>query len=321
MDLQEHLAERLQAGLPLTERPFGDIAVELGCDEATVLCLTEQMIREGLIRSLGAFVDFERLGYEGLLCGLVVPAERIEEVTGALCDRREVTHAYLRGHEANLWCTALLKGERARFMEVLRGLRCPFVALRTEMRLKLRPTFRFSEREGDDEEFSVNLGTPGGPTSLSLAEVAEVCSEEDVAVLAALQRLPVVSRPFDGPTLERLRCLKRRGVLRRVGASLDHRRVGYGANALVAWDVGEGGRYGREKGERAARFSWVSHCYLREVLAGTLPFAWPWTLFTMLHARTEATLVTRVGEMKEVLACPAVVLPTVRELKKTRYVF
>jgi DNA-binding Lrp family transcriptional regulator len=105
------------------------------------------------------------------------------------------------------------------------------------------------------------------------------------------------------------------GIVRRVGASLDHRRVGYGMNALVAWDVG---KEGQEKGERAARFPWVSHCYLREVLASTFLRPWPFALYTMLHARSEAAFAARVEEMREALACPAVVLPTVRELKKTR---
>ena len=80
MTLKALLAERLQRGIALVEHPYRMIASELGCDEAMVLTLTNELIREGYIRSFGAFVDFERLGYDSLLCGLAVPEERISSV-------------------------------------------------------------------------------------------------------------------------------------------------------------------------------------------------------------------------------------------------
>ncbi|MDR3230553.1 MAG: hypothetical protein LBT65_03865 [Synergistaceae bacterium] len=317
MNLKEALAERLQSGLPITARPYRDIADETGCDEATVLRLTGEMIGEGLIRSFGAFADFERLGYEGLLCGLAAPENHIDEVAATLAARREVTHAYLRACEVNLWCTALVKGaEKECFADALRLCRCPFVVLRTRSRLKLRPTFRFS----DSPEVAENDADDG------VAGRDYVPSEEDIALLASLQvRFPLAPRPFDeaarktGTTeealLERLRFLRREGVLRRVGASLDHRRVGYAANALVAWDAEDP----RTAGRTAARFPWVSHCYLREVWMNTLPFDWPYGLYTMLHARSREALDDCIRDMEKALSSHCVVLTTVRELKKTRY--
>ncbi|MDR3265225.1 MAG: hypothetical protein LBT15_04340 [Synergistaceae bacterium] len=320
MNLKERLAERLQAGISLTERPYRDIfgeADEAGCDEATVLRLTGEMIGDGLIRSFGAFADFERLGYGGFLCGLAVPEDRIDEVAALLSARREVTHAYLRAHEANLWYTALVKdAEKERFTDLPRLCRCPFVVLTTRSRLKLSPTFRFS----DSSEVPPDAGD-----EISFEEY--VPAKEDIALLALLQaRFPLVPRPFDeaarkmgtteGALLERLRALRRTGVLRRVGASLDHRRVGYGANALVAWDAEDA----LAAGKSAARFPWVSHCYLREVRLNTLPFRWPYGLYTMLHARSREALAGRIQEMESALAPRSfVILPTVRELKKTRY--
>lgn len=316
MNLKERLAERLQAGIPLTERPYRDIGDELNCGEEDVLAVARGLIEEKLVRSFGAFVDFERLGYTGILFGLAVPEARVGDVASLMMGRDEVTHAYLRDHAAGLWCTALLKGPEGveRFTrEVLRACGCPFVLLETEKRLKLRPTFRFSGEESPGEETDTVPGC--------------VVLEEDLAALALLQTgFPVLSRPFDGAAerlettavslLERLKRLQGAGVLRRIGASLDHRRVGYDANALVAWDA----ENVWEAGDRATRFPWVSHCYLRRTLANTLPFDWTWPLFTMVHARTGAMLDARVAEMREALAPRGVaVMPTVRELKKTRY--
>ena len=318
LSLRERLAERLQAGIPLTERPYRNIGEELGCGEETILDLLRGLIGEKVIRSFGAFADFGRLGCSGLLFGISVPESRLEKTSISLIALNEVTHAYLRNHAVNLWCTALVEGAdgtRRFTKEVLRATGCPFVLLATEKRLKLRPNFRFSAEEdgGGEAERAVIAGY--------------VPSEEDVAALSLLQvGFPVEPRPFDGAAaslgttteslLKRLKRLTDAGVLRRVGASLDHRQAGYGANALVAWNAADPS----EAGERASRFPWVSHCYLRRTLANTLPFDWTWPLFTMVHARTGAMLDARVAEMREALTPRGVaVMPTVRELKKTRY--
>lgn len=338
--LKKRLAERLQAGLPFTPFPWRKIAEELNCEETTALRLTDDMIQEGLIRSFGAFLDFEKMGYEGFLCGLVVPEGDIPSVAARIASpsRQEVTHSYIRGHEVNLWCTALLKGPTAkkRFLEDLRLTGCPSVALRTTTRLKLKPVFRLSDapETNTKRDFEALDSDESGLHEKIINEKTiqgEKITAGDSTVLASLQtRFPVTARPFaeaarragttENALLERLKRLKRTGVLRRIGASLDHRRLGCEANALVAWDVGNRESAGREAGEKASRFPWVSHCYLRESVTNTLSFSWPYRLYTMVHAHAPALLGKHLLNMRTALAPRSfVVLPTVRELKKTRY--
>lgn len=325
MTLKIYLGEILQRGIPLVEHPYAALASELDCDEATVLTLTEELIREGYIRSFGAFVDFERLGYQGLLCGLSVPESRMEAVAASLNALNEVTHNYLREHDVNMWCTVLLKGqtETARFVEgVIRSCECPLVVLRTEKRLKLQPSFRFLHDEsagawgkGDDEGSEWPAGDSFDETLLKF--------------VTPLQRnFPVVPEPFDlaarkaelsvPQLLKILRSLKEKRILRRIGASLHHRRMGYNANALIAWNAD----FTADWGTRASAFPWVSHCYRRKVVENTLEEDWPYGLYTMVHAADPMALAERIRVMKSELAFrDIVVLSTVRELKKTRYFF
>ena len=330
--LKERLAERLQEGLSLTERPYLTIAEKLGCREETVLALADELIREGVVRSFGAFVNFNRLGYEGFLCGLVVPEERISALALLLDERREVTHNYLRAHRVNMWFTALLKGPEARkrFMdETLHAFGCPFVVLSTNTRLKLRPTFHFpfTEKETSEKE----MRGDGCPDESRFPEVPERLLHADaLKALSLLQRnFPIVPRPFDRAAeelgcstsglLDLLRTLTQAHVLRRIGVSLHHRRMGYVSNALVAWQTDIARETVGEAGSKASRFSWVSHCYVREVSECSLPFAWPYPLYTMLHALDAESLAQRIQAMKDVLLpWDLAVLPTVRELKKTR---
>lgn len=102
------------------------------------------------------------------------------------------------------------------------------------------------------------------------------------------------------------------GLIRRLTVILNHRRIGMGANVLLAWRVEPG------KVNRIARIfckrPFISHCYLR-----TSYPRWPYNLYTMLHAPdTRACL----SYMKILLSATAIkdfrILYTLKEFKKTR---
>jgi DNA-binding Lrp family transcriptional regulator len=340
MTLKTLVAERLQRGIALVEHPYRMIASELGCDEAMVLALTNELIRDGYIRSFGAFIDFERLGYESLLCGLAVPEERVSSVTSAVNEQREVTHNYLRGHSINMWFTALLPktgetGARERFFgEVLHACECPFIAATTEIRLKLRPNFRFSRDEYAEFSFEENpAASLEGDILDSRISNPISLNAEALRTFSLLQRnFPVVSEPFElaarklelsvPQLLRRLRTLEETRVLRRIGVSLHHRRMGYNANALVAWTVNDDATLDDvvDAGKRAASFPWVSHCYIRKTIENTVRYTWSHSLYTMLHALNESSLSEQIRTMRDVFVPRDVtILPTLQELKKTRY--
>ncbi len=71
------------------------------------------------------------------------------------------------------------------------------------------------------------------------------------------------------------------GIMRRFACILNHRKAGFGANAMVVWDIEEGTK-GEEIGNIAASFSAVSHCYLRPKYP-----TWNYNLFTMIHGKTK----------------------------------
>jgi len=141
------------------------------------------------------------------------------------------------------------------------------------------------------------------------------------AVLSHLQGdLPAGPEPYDelaeraGMTVEAFlataRGLVEAGYLRRVSALLHHVEAGFRGNAMVAWEV-PADRVA-EAGRAMAGFDAVSHCYERPALPG-----WPYTLYTMLHARTRedaAAVVRRIADA--VRPASYRVLYSLRELKK-----
>jgi DNA-binding Lrp family transcriptional regulator len=79
--------------------------------------------------------------------------------------------------------------------------------------------------------------------------------------------------------LNRIEEFRHGGVLRRFGASLNHRRIGFEANAMAVWRVPE--QKVEEMAKKLAARREVTHCYERESRPG-----WPYNLYAMLHART-----------------------------------
>lgn len=111
--------------------------------------------------------------------------------------------------------------------------------------------------------------------------------------------------------LAKIKELKEKGVLRRMGAILHHQQAGFAANGMCAWRVLP--ERLQEVGTIMAAVSQASHVYQRP----TYP-DWPYNLFTMIHARTEKECAEVVLEMaKETDISDYIILYSTREFKKT----
>jgi siroheme decarboxylase len=135
---------------------------------------------------------------------------------------------------------------------------------------------------------------------------------------------PLVERPYDvlgeraglsgDELIEALLRLKEKGVIRRVAAILYHRRASYTHNAMVVWKVSEDEI--EEMGRRMASYAKVSHCYQRETGG-----YWDYSLYTMIHGRSEDECVGVVREIAEETGIGDFrIFFSKRELKKTALV-
>ena len=112
----------------------------------------------------------------------------------------------------------------------------------------------------------------------------------DKKIIAIMQEdFPLVAEPYreiadrlnisEEELLIRLDNYRKSGKIRKIGAVLRHREVGYAANALCAWIVPE--ERIQEVGEMFAKVAVVTHCYARVTQPG-----WPYNFYTMLHGNT-----------------------------------
>lgn len=309
-DLQKRLCVRLQEGLPFCVQPFAEIAGELGSTEAEVLQQTCELSKSGVIRRLSAVINPRALGMASTLATAHVPADQIDSVAAAVNALPGVSHNYLRDHHYNLWFT-LQAPSFERIDETLSGLQRQFdVEFHS---LPVTQVFKLDVRFDPEDDGSLTQ------------DVYEVPAVEPVTLRPAHKRIfarlqqgvEIVSRPFDAwepeagdrkDVVRLLTELNALGVLRRIAAVMDHRKLGYTTNVMLAAEAPAAA----EAGRTLARFRAVSHCYERRTFEG-----WPFNLFAMLHARSEADIARTIGEFTATADVRSYrLLPTVAELKK-----
>jgi siroheme decarboxylase len=103
--------------------------------------------------------------------------------------------------------------------------------------------------------------------------------------------IPLTGRPFrriaetagltEEEVLSLVHGLRKRDIIRKIGAIVRHRMVGYTRNVMVVWAVPPASV--EAAGKALSSFAEVTHCYER-----TPPFAGRYNLFTMVHFRNEA---------------------------------
>jgi len=114
-------------------------------------------------------------------------------------------------------------------------------------------------------------------------------SLEKAIVRRFQEELPLVPQPYkfiadelgisEQELINKIKELKERKILRRIGAILHHRTIGFKANAMVVWSVPIDRI--REVTDIMISFPQVSHCYERKPLPN-----WSYNIYTMIHSES-----------------------------------
>ncbi|WP_232501342.1 siroheme decarboxylase subunit beta [Sulfurovum sp. NBC37-1] len=304
----------------MTQRPFKEIADILNTTEEEVLSTVQRLKDEKIIRQTSAIFDTKRLGYKSSLVAFKVAEDNIDEAAQTINAHPGVSHNYLRNHDYNIWFT---------------------MAVAPDSKLGLEKTIEIlKEQTGADDaiilptlkmfKISVKMDTTGKRAKKEKVKKAahkEIeLTPQHIEVIKELQKdIAVTSEPYKEAT-EKLGMdydaffaianeLKESGVMRRFATILNHRKAGFGANAMSVWSVPE--EKGEEIGRQMAEFSAVSHCYLRPSYPN-----WPYNLFAMVHAKTQEECDTLIEEMaKESGLSEYGKLYSTVEFKKQRLVY
>ena len=107
-ELEKHVIASLEGDIPVTERPFLELAEQIGIPEEQFLEILSDLKERGIIRRIGATLKHQNSGYKAnAMVAWKVAEEDAQSVGNTMASFSEVTHCYRRdpapGWEFNLY--------------------------------------------------------------------------------------------------------------------------------------------------------------------------------------------------------------------------
>lgn len=315
--MKDKILLRIQKNFPMVAKPFEEIGKELNITEDEVLAILQEEKRNKIIRQTSAIFDTKKLGYTSSLVAFKIDENKIDDAVLLLNSHPGISHNYERNHSFNIWFTIAIapnsKSNLEETIEVLAKLTQAddYIILPTLKLFKISVKLDTTNKEAKKEKVDNKV--------LKEMELNEFHYN---IIKEAQKDIKIISEPFK-EVIEKLNLsydeffnilnqFKDAGVMRRFASILNHRHAGFGANAMVVWDIDE--NKGEEIGKIAASFSAVSHCYLRPKYP-----TWNYNLFTMIHGKTKEDTQAIIDSIsKEIEYKDKMPLYSSREFKKVR---
>ncbi len=288
-DRDRELLNLMQGSFPISERPYAEVAAEMGISEVEVLADVQRLLDDRIIRQVTPIYDTRAFGYGSMLVAARIDPEHPWRAAKIVNSHPGVSHNYLRNHDFNMWFTIAVEEDSKLglqgTLDVLQEL-TGAESIRQLPTLKLFKIRMDLEMQGDTK----SLASQGKVEEAVELERQSYDQFDRDVVVATQGNLPVVPEPW-APAAEQLgipvddllahlRGMKERGLLRRVAGILFHRRAGFSANGMGVWKVPEDQI--EEIGPQMAAFRGISHCYQRPTYED-----WPYQVFTMAHGRSK----------------------------------
>jgi DNA-binding Lrp family transcriptional regulator len=315
--MKDEILSRIQKKFPLVARPFKVIADELDMSEDEVLEILQEQKKGNIIRQTSAIFDTKRLGYKSSLVAFRIPSQKISDAVKIINSHPGISHNYERNHDFNIWFTVAVSPTSKLGLEKTVALLSEatgaedYIILPTLKLFKINVKLNTTGKDEKKEEVKRVKHTDIELTPLHHAIIRY--AQNDIEMVKEPFKNIVETLNIDYNTFfDALNELQEAGVMRRFASILNHRKAGFGANAMVVWDVDE--KNGEAIGERAAAFSAVSHCYLRPKYEN-----WQYNLFTMVHGKSTEETNAIIEEMAlEIDSKSHMPLYSSREFKKVR---
>lgn len=319
--MKDEILYRVQKNFPLCKKPFEEIANELNITENEVLRILQEEKENNVIRQTSAIFDTKKLGYKSSLVAFEIKEENIDAAVEILNSHPGISHNYERNHSYNIWFTiAIAPNSKSNLEDTIKLLATltkaeDYIILPTLKLFKISVKLDTTNKQEKKEKIEKKVLKSLDLNDFHYSIIKE--AQNDIAIVSEpfkdiIEKLDISYDQF----FSTLKDFQEAGVMRRFACILNHRKAGFNANAMVAWDIEEG-EEGEKIGEIAASFSAVSHCYLRPKYP-----TWNYNLFTMIHGKTKEDTQSVIDSIsKEIEYKSNMPLYSSREFKKIRITY
>lgn len=294
------LLEDIQRFVPLDHRPFEILAEKLGILEQDYVARLARLKEQQVIRRISGVFDAAALGYQSALVAMRLSPSRVDEAAEIVCRHPGVSSCQQRNDVFNLWFAIALPPSDSleQIVQILEALVKPDETI-------LLPTLHIYKIGPDAELVAQELLLESQPLQDTQRRLSPrpVLSERDIRLIRLLQEdLPLLELPFavwaeQAETTEDelfgwAKKMEHLGYLRRFSAVTAPRQPGFPASATVVWQVPK--EQVEAIGERISLIREVGYCCRRPVSP-----SWPYALFTLIHAETDAGCMESVRRIEE----------------------
>lgn len=252
---------------------------------------------------LGPVIEPHQVGVS-TLCAMEVPEQRLEEVANFVSSFDEVNHNYEREHRFNLWFVLVgsVEDDLVRIKQEIQteiGLRV--LDLRLEEAFFIDLGFPIDNESGPSKEiyprynsFAERKGKDPKGHEADLGKAPEYHDAPDL-VCALFQRLQtglsLVAQPYralgeevglsEESVLGWISRWRAKGLIRRFGVVVNHHKLGFSRNAMVAFDIPD--PKVSAIGQKIGQYPFVTLCYRRR----RARLWWPYNLYCMIHGKSQ----------------------------------
>ena len=125
-ELEQKVIASIQGDIPITQRPYLEIADNLGITEGMLLETLRRLTDKGIIRRFGATLRHQRSGFSSnAMVAWQVDEDRIDEIGKKMAAAAEVSHCYRRNPQKRLpynLYTMVHAGDEASCREIVRRM-------------------------------------------------------------------------------------------------------------------------------------------------------------------------------------------------------
>lgn len=266
----EPVLAALAGGIPVSSRPYAEVAARVGVPEAEVLASLRALRDQRVVRRIGARFSAANLGYHAAIGALAVPEDRTDDVAAMLGVLPNVTHVFELDDRYRLWYV-ISAASRTR-LEIVES-ELARAAAATD-RYRVLPDELYKVTPAFDAD-----GAPEPPEEPDQGLPAVLDRDEKALVRLLQGDLPLAERPFselaytlgecgfdvdERWALDRAQELVAAGALRGISVTLRD-RVEPWRSALTVWRCPEAPEV---SGPLIASFPEVLHCFERRVPGG-----------------------------------------------------
>ncbi|MFP3909238.1 MAG: Lrp/AsnC family transcriptional regulator [Archaeoglobaceae archaeon] len=271
----------LQYDLPLSQNPFVDLAHNIQLDQDLVLETIKKFKREGVIKRIGADLNYRALKLKGkaALVGAAVEENRIEDVA-RLINSINPKHNFWRENDRfNVWFTIKARSEEEVIEDTNELMnRC---GIRNYVVLPTRRVYKM------DVKYDLYKGVSWSNKGVEPEEVPHVENLGlDVKLLKQLGDLPVGEMPLksfqeygysEQEIVDLIKDLTGKGIFRDFSGVLSERKIGIKENGMTV--IKPGNNINRIISQLLDNVPQITHLVERKIIGN-----WEYPIYFMVHA-------------------------------------